>query len=244
MSFQTFVACLLSHFIMTFPSFLYHIIPHMYNRYKYRLDGPIVNHQFTTGTDIIIFIHGRNGVHSHFIPLIENLKKIGIKQSMIAINLGPNGDTSVIDDSIILHNLLEEFSAMKIILVGLSKGGLVVCDYVASYQPANVLAVITISSPLNGTLIADYFLPSSHIARIELGYRSSFAQILKERLPTNIPFFHIVPRWDHMIIPTSSASIDNPNHKSKYYLGLHSHNDITYAPEVAQFIADWIKEIN
>jgi len=47
-----------------------------------------------------------------------------------------------------------------------------------------------------------------------------------------------------MIIPTSSASVDKPNHRTRYYSGLHSHNDITYAPEVTQFVAGGSMKFN
>jgi len=227
------------------PSTIFHGTFQLYNRFNsFDSRVPIIYHtNYNYDNDLVVFVHGRNGHPSNFNPLIENLKKLGITQSMISINLGATGNTSVITDSGTLHNLLRKFIHRKIILVGLSKGGLVVLDYIVSYQATNISAVITISSPLNGTLIADYLLPKTHIARIELGYQSSFVQGLQSNLPSNIPIFHIVPTWDQMIIPTSSAFINKPNHKVKYYTGFISHVGIPYAQDVAQFIADWIQEL-
>uniref|UniRef100_A0A6C0C6Z9 AB hydrolase-1 domain-containing protein n=1 Tax=viral metagenome TaxID=1070528 RepID=A0A6C0C6Z9_9ZZZZ len=170
--------------------------------------------------------------------MIQKLKEIGIEKSLIAINLGPTGNTSVIKDTETLHNLLEQIGRDKIILVGLSKGGLTVSNYVAKYGTKNISAVITISSPLGGTMLPDYFMPADHIARVELGYKSNFTQELKK----NLPFYHIVPTWDHIIVPTDSASIDGPNHKSKIYVGLNGHLSIQDAPEVIQYVGDWIRK--
>jgi triacylglycerol esterase/lipase EstA (alpha/beta hydrolase family) len=138
---------------------------------------------------------------------------------------------------------LKQIGHKKVILVGLSKGGVTVSNYVATYGTTNVNGVITISSPLDGTMVTDYFLPSEHIARIELGYKSEFTQELKKRLPKNIPFFHVVPTWDHVIIPCSSASIEGANHESKIHKNkYYSHLNIQNAPDVIGWIADWINK--
>lgn len=239
MSHQGFIGPLLYHFIATLPVCLYNLPFQLWDKYQHWNDGQVILHQEIMDADMIVFVHGRNGHSSNFNHLIENLKKLGVKKSMISVNLGPTGSTSIKQDSAILHRLLEYFE-QKIILIGLSKGGLIVSDYVATYNQNTVETVITISSPLNGTLIADYFMLANHIARIELGYKSEFTQELKSRLPSGIKFFHIIPTYDHMIIPTSSASIDGPNHESKTYSGYYGHIDITWAPEIAKYIADWI----
>jgi triacylglycerol esterase/lipase EstA (alpha/beta hydrolase family) len=242
MSYQAFITPLLTHFITTLPICLYNLPFQIWNKYQHWNDGSYVLHQEIPDADVIIFVHGRNGHSSSFTYLAENLKKLGIQKSMISVNLGPTGSTSVTQDSFTLHRLLQDFE-QKIILVGLSKGGLIVSDYVATYGSNNVRSVITISSPLNGTLSADYFMPADHIARIELGYQSNFTQELKSRLPLDVNFFHIVPTRDHFIIPTSSASIEGPNHESKIYDGYYSHVDIAWDPQIAKYIANWVSKI-
>ena len=217
---QAFINPLLTHFLVTLPVCILNLPFQLWNKYQHWNDGQMILHQEIEGADMIVFVHGRNGHSSSFTPLIKNLQKLGVQKSMISVNLGPTATTSVKDDSATLHRLLEGIEP-NIILVGLSKGGLVVSDYVASYPSRNVSKVITISSPLNGTLPADYFMTKNHIARIELGYKSKFTQELQARLPPDVKFFHIVPTWDHFIIPTSSASIEGPNHESKIYTGYY-----------------------
>ena len=111
------------------------------------------------------------------------------------------------------------------------------------HYPKNIKKVITVSAPLNGTQIADYFLPKTHICRIQFGWQSSFTQDLIKSLPPNIPKYHIVPDWDHMIIPTSSAGITGSNHRTKHYTGFKGHIGILSSLEVAQWIADWTTPI-
>lgn len=241
MSFIVFFKYFLLHLIVTLPGTVYYGFVQLYNRLNSINAMHIVYYpQQQHNLDIIMFVHGRNGHSSNFDPLIKNLEKLGVTHQMISINLGRNGATSVLEDTLILHNLVKEFENRNIILVGMSKGGLVVLNYIASYPSNNISKVITIASPLNGTMIADYLLPSTHISRIEFGWQSLFTQNLKEKLPYNIPIYHIVPDWDHMIIPNYSAYHVGPNHKRKYYSGLKGHIGIVYAQEVAQYIADWI----
>jgi len=218
-----------------------------WNNYISYSTDPITTHQKSDDNSVVVFVHGRNGHDSSFYDTIKGLKKLGVNKTLITVYLGPTGKTSVVEDTNTLYNLIKQIGAKKVILVGLSKGGLTVSNYVATYGTANVSAVITISSPLGGTLTASYLMKpiewicGQHIARTELGYQSDFTIDLEERLPADIPFFHVVPTWDHLVIPVSSASIKGPNHISrvfdeKYY----SHLNIQSSPRVLKWIAELI----
>lgn len=217
-----------------------------WNNYILYNTDPITVHQNADDDSVVVFVHGRNGHDSSFYGTINGLKKLGVNKTLVTVYLGPTGKTSVVEDTNTLCNSLKQIGAKKVILVGLSKGGLTVSNYVATYGTTNVSAVITISSPLSGTLTASYLMKpiewvlGPHIARTELGYQSDFTIDLEERLPADIPFFHVVPTWDHLVIPTSSASIKGPNHTSrvfdeKYY----NHLNIQSSPRVLK----WISEI-
>jgi pimeloyl-ACP methyl ester carboxylesterase len=190
--------------------------------------------------NLIVFVHGRNGNSHDYDTLLKNLRTIGVKNRLIAVNLMETGRTTIEEDARRLHEILVQFDDYNITLVGHSKAGITVLYYLVHY-PKNIKKVITVSAPLNGTQIADYFLSKTHICRIQFGWQSSFTQDLIKSLPSNIPKYHIVPDWDHMIIPTLSARITGPNHRTKHYTGFKGHIGILSSFEVAQWIADWIK---
>jgi len=239
----TFIVPLMVNFFYGIPGFIDDGPTYLYNKLMYYNDTSIVVHQKIDNENAVVFVHGRNGHSNHFDKMIKGLIKLGVNRTLIAINLGPTGLTSVNEDTKTLDNILKKIGTKKIILVGLSKGGLTVSNYVATYGTANVTAIITISSPLDGTMVTDNLLPEKHIARIELGYKSNFTQELKNRLPTNIPFYHVVPTWDHVIIPCNSASIEGPNHESKVHNDkYYSHLNIQNAPDVIDWIRDWINK--
>lgn len=249
---MTILPVALVHFAVTLPSFLWYLPHTIYNRYVRAEDLPIVFYSDPSryqddpndGNHMVVMVHGRNGRSSDFDPLIRNLQYICVTNPIIAVNLGPTGSTSVCDDSQVLYNLLRDYQHRKIILIGLSKGGLIIGDFLTQKNITNVVALITISSPLSGTQIVN-ILPENHITRQELGYNSIFTKKLQSSLLSNsVPVFHVVPTWDHLIIPTSSAFIDKENHKHKVYAGLNGHCDISRAIEVAQFIKEWISNLN
>ena len=62
-----------------------------------------------------------------------------------------------------------------------------------------------------------------------------------DRKSINVPVYHIVPKWDHLIIPTTSARYDDtPESHIYYYNGSdYGHCGIAYNDEVALIICEW-----
>lgn len=238
MHYLTSIFYIVTHFIASLPGLCWYGPQQLYNRVGNR---PITHIVGTTDPEskIVVFVHGFNGKPQNFIPLINNLKILGATYSTATVDLGPTHNSSIISDSDVLDKFLKKYSGREICLVGLSKGGLVVSNYVATYHNHSVSKVITIASPLRGTAMAD-FLPSGHISRIEFGSDSKFTQDLAKNLPANVKFYHIVPEWDHLIIPTSNSYYENC--QTKICGGHTSHVGIVFDMDVAQTINTWINE--
>ncbi len=264
-SFQTFTTLksMIVHFVMTMPSLIIHTLQNKY--YYYTLEKsdnvPLNNH------NVIVFVHGRNGCFTDFKSLIDNINRIGDQLSRIelenhgfsekeivvrlpdqllyvlrSITLGQTGYTSLDSDVESLTKEISGYTNCSIRLVGLSKGGLIIMRYVTSQNDPRIKQVITISSPLKGTFSALLFPPSSIVAKT-LGYQSEIIQqIEKDRKKITVPIYHIVPKWDHLIIPNIAAQYDDTP-ESQIYLdngNWYGHNGITYNMDVAKSLIKWI----
>lgn len=74
--------------------------------------------------------------------------------------------------------------------------------------------------------------------RFELSRRTIIVPIRTH----NINYYHVVLRWDHLIIPTISAKFsDTPSDHIFHYTGYYSHNGILYNPKVITTVARRIK---
>jgi hypothetical protein len=138
-----------------------------------------------------------------------------------------------------LVNELLNYLDCQITLVGLSKGGMTVMRYATTIDDSRIKKVITISAPIKGTHLAS-LLPSDTITHQNLKYESKVAQdISKAKL--EIPVYHIVPKYDHMIIPVDASKCDYTDDSHIYYYdGYYSHNGITYSKDVAKAIEQWL----
>src|SRR5438105_1220355 len=106
-----FIHSFLTHFIVTLPGTLRYGPSHLYDRFLNFNTPPITCYSTSVNPDseLIVFVHGRNGHPNCFIPLIENLKKFNVTKQMVGVNLGPTADTSIINDSAILYKILEPY---------------------------------------------------------------------------------------------------------------------------------------
>jgi triacylglycerol esterase/lipase EstA (alpha/beta hydrolase family) len=240
------VSTILSHLLVTLPSIVYHGLINEYNRITAL---PLVNEQ-TYNNNIVIFVHGRGGHHSNFTPLIENIDLINMddmdsflsskcKFFMRTVDLGDTTDTSIDDDVAKLQECLNIYRECRIILVGLSKGGVVIMRYITTIDDTRIQKIITISSPLHGTY-ATTLLSDDSITNKELCYKSQITQdIAKSNI--SIPIFHVAPMWDHLIIPTNSAIYSTTDQNNIYYYsGLYSHTGIIHDMDIAYIILHWI----
>ena len=224
------------HLLITSPSLIYHKFYDIY----YRLTANALCQTVLKDKKVVVFVHGRGGHYSNFIPLINNLKyKIPQDYHLKPICLGNNKHTSVDDDVYNLQIALQLYPDCEITLIGLSKGGVVILRYITTIKDSRIKKAITISSPLMGTRMTQ-LLSSESITNKELGFRSELSKDL-EMSNINVPIYHVVPRWDHVINPTSSAAYPNtPQSNIYYYNGTYSHTGIIYSNDVANTIASWL----
>lgn len=237
-------ASVVVHFAVTSPSNIYHTLMDRYNRYitkKYD-NSPLQN------KNVIIFVHGRNGHHADMLPLINNLNDISQKSNnekyyLRMVNLGPTADTLIEEDVCTLKNALETYINCNIILVGLSKGGVTVSTYFLIMNDERIKGAITISSPVMGTEVANAFERNSNVNK-GLGRNNTLALSMNEKAK-NKSIYHIVPTWDHLIIPSHAAYYPNTHDDNIYYYTKMSygHSGICYDPDVAKKIEEWIKII-
>lgn len=258
----------LSHLIITLPSFIYHglhtKIIRKFNPIKYEpTSKDILNKK-----KAIIFVHGRGGHYSDFNPMISHLKSI-LKEdidnySFLSIDLGDTTDSTVRKDAEELATQLKIYTEdTELILIGLSKGGNVIHTYfqmeiTESCDKRNITKLITISSPLSGTKIVD-LLPRRSQSRYNLAYVDSKHGVkgsiygfwdFEEETPKyiikrpNTKYYSIVPRFDHLIIPTESAQLNistSFTHHTVYnYNGYYNHIALPYSYDIAEAIASFI----
>lgn len=238
------------HLLITLPSVIYHGLYNMYYRISIGSDPTeIINDNMGKfagslgDQDVIIFIHGKGGHHSNFKPLIDNIMKSSKWKKLYylrAISLGNNKRKRVDEEVNELKEKLKVYCNCRITLIGMSKGGVVALRYVTTYLDARIVKVITISSPIQGTEITKLISELS-LSNRELGIDSKLIYDINNTI-ISIPLYHIVPSWDHLIIPSINAiHKSTPNNNYYIYNGLNSHLGIMYSYDVANKIIDWIQ---
>ena len=189
----------------------------------------------------VVFIHGKGGNPCNFDFIVENfIKKYKDKYNIFVPYLGDNNNTSIEDDANKLLNRLyaRDISLNNLILVGLSKGGLIAAYFATNFN--SVEKIITISSPMMGTKMADLHWDKN--VRNALGYMNSAAVELSQTANIN-RFYHIVPKYDHVINPIESTYYSSTsNNNIYYYEGLHSHIGVTHSSDICNKILSWIDE--
>ena len=228
----------LVHFLITIPSFVYY----GYINVRNRINAELPNLDPVSNRHIVIYIHGMAGHYSCFHSLTGNVQTILSDPNILHrfVQLDNTTQTLLDDDVKNLASQLDKYKDCKITLIGLSKGGLIAMRYITTTNDNRVDKVITISSPLNGTYMAD-FLPSSSSIYKQLRHNSEITQEIA-RADISIPIYHIIPRWDHLIIPVESARYKDTDEKNVfYYDGFHGHLAITHSNDIAKFIAGTLK---
>jgi len=252
----------ITHSIATGPSLIHHSVKTAYDRY-YATSIP--NFLPLSNQNVILFVHGRNGRHTDFNPLIDNIQKIFVVRKfsidnydidcilttstrnyhLRTIDLGPTAHTTIDQDAKTLSaHINKVYQNCYITLVGLSKGGVTVMRYLTNNNSDNniIQNVITISSPLRGTMIAD--LLGGSVAE-NLGNANPILRQIEEKSKKiqKTKIHHIVPTWDQLIIPASNARYENtPDSQIYHYQGMrYSHSGIAYCPDVARKIVEWVQ---
>ena len=207
----------------------------IYHKSKAIPDDKIIEDQ-----TVIAFIHGRNAHYTEGDVLIKNLYNIGIPYKIIRIDLGDTSESTIEHDADTLSDELSTLINCKIVLLGMSKGGLVASHYISTSEDPRIVKIITISSPLYGTKIAN--LSPSKAVNDQLGYNNSVVLELSNKIKNiNIPFYHIVPKWDHVIIPNTSAFYNfTPLDRIYFDTSKSGHLGILNNENIANIIYSWI----
>lgn len=235
------------YMLLTIPTLIYYgmisiISRKILVRYKNNENIIIDNNSDTT----IVLVHGRNGSTYHFKSLIEKLK-YQTNYNIVCVQLHNTGSTTIAEDATYLDSYLKTFNVdlSNLILVGLSKGGLVVSHFANCFannhtNNYSIKKIITISSPLHGTKVANYSIDKC--TRKELGYRSEQSEKLAKLVAgSGLNYYHIVPKYDHVIIPQTSAMYETTAPDNIYkYNGFNNHCAIVESSDVIDQIIQWI----
>ena len=254
----TTVGTMLLHSCETFPSLVHHSLKNINNRYWAKK----LNNKPLSNENVILCVHGRNGSHADFIPLIDNIRKLHpsgeylyddydkdnfvvidrLDYYLRTVDLGPTAHTTIDEDVKTLSDHIDRmYENCSITLVGVSKGGVVVMRYLTEMGDPTIKNVITISSPIRGTMAASLLDPESSVAK-NLGYANPVVrQIEEKRKSARAKIYHVVPTWDQLIVPASSARYDDtPDSQIYHYDGRrYGHSGIAFCPEVARKVVEW-----
>jgi len=128
----------------------------------------------------------------------------------------------------------------EIILIGHSMGGLVLSYYAEKYPDhANIKAIITLGSPLKGTMVAK--IGVGKCCR-QMESKSKFIQEAQKSYPVRV-MYHIVTKKDQLVIPYTSGIINQE--KDKYYvINDLGHASLLYSTRVFQKIDHWLKDLS
>lgn len=167
-----------------------------------------------------------------------------------AISIGKTSHTDKACDT--LNNEMQNFENCNITFIGLSQGGLVIMRYITQYEAKynkglnNVIETgISVSAPLHGTLTAN-LCPASFAAHQELGYDNIVSKQIAENIKnlSNVKICHVVPKYDILIQPTSSAMYETSDENNiLHYDGTdYGHFGIIFHDKVAKHIVKCISE--
>ena len=118
-------------------------------------------------------------------------------------------------------------------------GGLVASYFAEKYPDyANIKAIITLGSPLKGTLVAKIGIGKC-CRQMELS--SKFIQKAKANYPVRI-MHHIVTKKDQLIIPYTSGIINQEKSRS-YIIDNLGHASLLYSTRVFKKIDYWLEDL-
>lgn len=198
------IGIFLSHIPKTIVGIFYSIFYKFFNRnveIGHGYKGLIFNTSHFN--KLILFIHGRGGSSSCFKKMADEINKNGEFKdwNMIAIQYEKN---SLKDQEKYVGDWIEKSGYDEIIVIGLSKGGLLAVNLSLKFE--SIKKIITISSPLYGTFTANYFLSKKNKEYKDLSYSSELHKELEHDFSEkNIEMFHIIPKKDFFIYPSSSS---------------------------------------
>lgn len=195
------------------------------------------------GTPILL-VHGYLQNQNDWLWFKHCLKNIPNVGPIYSINLqAPFGSIAKYAEQLKqeIADIQAETQQNQIILIGHSMGGLV-CSYYSEFiaKPDEVLKVITLGSPFQGTRLAA--LGYGENVK-EMSPHSSFLQDLTQRIQqSNIAYHHIASQMDNIIIPWQSALPPDTQLLSTHICILedHGHLRLLISPQVIHQVAQWV----
>jgi len=186
---------------------------------------------------LVLFIPGRGGSASCFKLMTEKILKQGQFNdwNMVAIQVEKN---SLSDQEKYVSNWIEQSGYDEIIVVGLSKGGLLAVNLALKHKC--IKKVITICSPLHGTFAANYFLSKNNKEYEDLRYSSSVHEELERDIATSdVEIYHIIPQKDYFIYPSTSSFYKKTSPQKIFEIN-SDHIGLPFNHKVCDKIVEWI----
>lgn len=233
------------HFAVTSKSFACSALDNIIAMSLY--DPKPIEYVAGSNSRILVFIHGLHGHPINHRRIVDKLNASETTKDYVKVCVDLRAVTSDIEwECAELQKQIECFRDCEIILIGFSKGGLIAMYYATHVVDERIKGIITVSSPLNGTETAN-LIPAYFTINRELSSGSALTEKIKKLWLAKkhlIPLYHIVPTWDHLIMPTSVAKYDfTAPDKIYHYTGLQGHIGIQDEPVIADVIKKWIEEI-
>jgi len=230
-------------FLSHIPKTLYNILFSLYYKIFYRnieigydYKGLIFNKSHFN--KLILFIHGRGGSASCFKMMsTKMLEKKEFKDwNMVAIQ---SQKTSLADQEKFVSSWIEKSGYDEIVIVGLSKGGLLGINLALNHE--SIKKVITICSPLHGTIAANYFLSKKNKEYNDLKYCSALHDDLEREISNkDVEIFHFIPRKDYFIYPNSSSFYEKTS-PLKIFEVNSDHIGLPFNEKVCEKVSEWIQ---
>ena len=207
---------------------------------------PFLKLNFKTQQDSqtpILLIHGYRQNQMDWIWFRYQLKNQDLGP-IYSINLHP-ATASIAQLAHLVKNkvqaIQQETGQSKIILIGHSMGGLV-SSYYAEFlaEPSQVLSVITLGSPFQGTKLAALGCGQNVL---EMAPHSKFLKEITERLQhSTVEYRHVASKIDNLIVPWQSALPPTPpKENDQLILDDHGHLQLLISPTVLDQVVKWLK---
>lgn len=186
---------------------------------------------------LVLFIHGRGGSASCF-KMMSNtiLEKKQFKDwNMVAIQ---SEKSSLDDQEKFVSSWIEKSGYDEIVVVGLSKGGLLAVNLALKHE--SIKKIITICSPLHGTIAANYFLSKKNKEYEDLKYSSPLHERLEKEISARgVDIYHIIPQKDYFIYPNTSSFYEKTS-PLKIFEVNSDHIGLPFNKKVCEKVSEWI----
>lgn len=187
---------------------------------------------------LIVFVHGYAHNHTACFFLQKYLEAKGL-ESFHRVNLFPPFGT-VESHAKQLQESIDKIKEKdeKVILVGHSMGGLVASFYAENLaQKGEVIQIISLGSPLQGTRLAAFGIGKS---AAQMAPNSPFLLKLQEQIrSSSVAYYHLASRIDNIIVPWNSALLSKDKDKEFIVPDL-SHLSLLVSPVVAERVFQWL----